>query len=83
MRPILSAKGRLNYSLAKWRDEKLKALSANNHTISDLFQFDEEIRELDFNETDILESHDVSALVTNVPLEETTQILANKAFAWK
>lgn len=82
MRPILSAKGRLNYSLDKWRDEKLKALSANNHIISDVFQFDEEIRDLDFNETDIPVSHDVSALFTNVPLEETIQILANKAFDW-
>ena len=29
---------------------------------------------------DILVSYDVSALFTNVPLEETIQILANKAF---
>ena len=55
-------------------------MSVNNHTISDVFQFAEEIRELDFNEDDILVSYDVSALFTNVPLEETIQILANKAF---
>ena len=80
MRPILSATGTYNYTLAKWLDEKLKPLSVNNHTISDVFQFAEEIRELDFNEDDILVSYDVSALFTNVPLEETIQILANKAF---
>ncbi|XP_073258104.1 uncharacterized protein [Porites lutea] len=80
MRPILSATGTYNYTLAKWLDEKLKPLSVNNHTISDVFQFAEEIRELDFNEDDILVSYDVSALFTNVPLEETIQILVNKAF---
>lgn len=80
MRPILSATGTYKYTLAKWLDEKLKPLSVNNHTISDMFQFAEEICELDFNEDDILVSYDVSALFTNVPLEETIQILASKAF---
>ncbi|KAL9980400.1 hypothetical protein ACROYT_G008988, partial [Oculina patagonica] len=80
MRPILSATGTYNYALAKWLDEKLKPLSVNKHTISDVIQFAEETRELDFNEDDILVSYDVSALFTNVPLEETIQILANKAF---
>ena len=80
MRPILSATETYNYTLAEWLDEKLKPLSVNNHTISDVFQLAEEIRELDFNEDDILVSYDVSALFTNVPLEETIQILANKAF---
>ena len=45
-----------------------------------MFQFAEEIHELNFNEDDILVSYDVSALFTKVPLEETIQILANKAF---
>ena len=80
MRPILSATGTYNCALAKWLDEKLKPLSVNNYTISDVFQFAEEIHELQFNEDDILVSYDVSALFTNVSLEETIQILANKAF---
>ena len=76
MRPILSATGTYNYALAKWLDEKLKPLSVNNHTISDVFQFAEEIHGLEFNDDDIFDilvSYDVS-------LEETIQILANKAF---
>ena len=76
----MSATGTYNYALAKWLDEKLKPLSINDHTISDVFQFAEEIHGLDLNEDDILVSYDVSALFTNVPLEETIQILANKAF---
>jgi len=80
MRPILSATGTYNYVLLKWLDEKLKPLSVNNYTISDVFQFAEEIHELQLNDNDILISYDVSALFTTVPLEETIQILANKAF---
>ena len=76
---MLSATGTYNYALAKWLDEKVKPLSVNNHTISDVFQFADKIHELDFNEDDILVSYDVSALSTNVHLEETIQILANKA----
>ena len=75
MRSILSATGTYNYALAKWLDEKLKPLPINDHTISDVFQFAEEIHGLDLNEDDILVSYDVSALFTNVPLEETIQIL--------
>ena len=37
MRPILSATGTYNYPLAKWLEEKLKRLSTNAYTISDIF----------------------------------------------
>lgn len=40
----------------------------------------EEIQEQDFNEDHILVSYEASALFTKVSLEETIQILANKAF---
>ena len=45
-----------------------------------MFQFAEEIQELQFNDNDILVSYDASALFTNVPQDETIQILA-KAFS--
>ena len=55
-------------------------LSSNEYTISDIFQFSEEIQHLQIGENDFLVSYDVTALFTNVPLEETIQILAKKAF---
>ena len=76
MRPILSATDTYNYALAKWLDEKLKPLSINEYTISDIFQFSEEIQHLQIGDNDFLVSYDVTALFTNVPLEETIQILA-------
>ena len=50
MRPILSVTGTYNYKLAKWLDEKLKPLSVNEHTISNIFRFADELRETKFND---------------------------------
>ena len=80
MRPILSATGTYNYALAKWLDEKLKPLSVNRYTISDTFAFAEEIQNLEVDENDILVSYDVTSLFTNVPLKETIEMIAEKAF---
>ena len=80
MRPILSATGTYNFNLAKWLEEKLKPLSVNEYTITDVFDFADEIRSSPMNEGDILVSYDVTALFTNVPLSETIDILVDKAF---
>ena len=80
MRPILSATQTYNYALAKWLDTKLKPLSLNRYTVTDIFEFADEIRELEISNGHILVSYDVSSLFTNVPLDETIEILANRAF---
>ena len=80
MRPILSSSETYNYKLAKWLDEKLKPLSVNNHTISDVFQFTDELREMEISESAILVSYDVSSLFTNVPVDETIDDIAECAF---
>ena len=80
MRPILSATGTYNYNLAKWLEEKLKPLSINEYTITDAIRFSEEICNSPIGEDDILVSFNVASLFTNVPLNETINILVNKAF---
>ena len=80
MHPILSAKQTYNYVLAKWLDIKLKPLSLNRYTVSDIFEFTNEIQNMEIANGDILVSYDVSSLFTNVPLDETIEILANRAF---
>ena len=81
MRPILSATQTYNYALAKWLEDKLKPLSYNQYTVPDTFQFVEEIQGLKINNGELLVSYDVTSLFTNVPLDETIQILADKTFA--
>jgi len=80
MRPILSATQTYNYALAKWLDDKLKPLATNQYTISDTFEFVNEVHELAIINGDILVSYDVSSLFANVPLEETIQLVDDKAF---
>ena len=60
MRPILSATQTYNYALAKWLHVKLKPLSTNQYTITDAFDFKNEIQQLSINNGDILVSYDVS-----------------------
>jgi len=50
VRPILSATGIYNYKLAKWLDEKLKPLSINASTVTDIFTFTEEIQGMEIND---------------------------------
>ena len=78
MRPILSATNTYNYPLAKWMKEKLKPLSTNAYTISNIFQFSEDIRNIPVDADHILVSYDVTALFTNVPAHQTIGILAEK-----
>ena len=59
----------------------LKPLSTNAYTISDIFQFSEDIRNISVDADHILVSYDLTALFTNVPAHETIGILAEKAFA--
>ena len=81
MRPILSASGTYNYKLAKWLEERLKPLSVNQYTIDDALSFSKEIRKRLVLDDDILVSYDVTALFTNVPVQETINILVDKAFS--
>ena len=80
MRPILSASGTYSFKLAKWLDEKLKPISINEFTIFDPLRFSEELRKNGNVDGEILVSYDVSSLFTNVPVDETIEILVQKAF---
>ena len=77
---ILSATGTFNYKLAKWLDEKLKPLFVNEHTVSDIFVFADELREMKIKDREVLVSHDVSSLFTNVPVDETIETIPERAF---
>ena len=80
MRPILSAVGTYNYKLAKWLDEKLKPLWINRHTISNILELAEDLATSKVNENTFMASYDVTALFTNIPVDETIDILTAKAF---
>ena len=82
LRPIISAIGTHSYKLAKFLVPLLRPFSTNTFTINDTFTFVKELRELKINTNDvIMASFDVKSLFTNIPLDETINIIINKCFA--
>ena len=80
IKPILSATNKDNFPLAKWLTEKLNPLSLNQYTLTDTFDFTNEIHDLKINKGEISVLYDVSSLFINLPLDETIEILVNRAF---
>ena len=82
LRPIISAIGTHSYKLAKFLVPLLRPFSTNTFTINDTFTFVKELRELNINTNDvIMASFDVKSLFTNIPLDETINIIIDKCFA--
>ena len=55
-------------------------ISTNKCCVNDIFGFAQEIREINIELDYLLASYNVTALFTNMPLEETINILADRAF---
>ena len=55
--------------------------TCNQYMVTDTFEFVNKVQSLKINRGDILVSYDVTSLFTNVPLDATIQILADKAFS--
>ena len=79
-RPILSAIGTPTYNTAKFPVPILKPLTTNNYyTLKDTFEFSRDI--LNQNPNLFMASLDVDSLFTNIPLDETINIIIKKLFS--
>ena len=79
MRPILSAIGTYNYSIAKHLVPILEPISISEYTVKDSFSFAKELSDLRFRNC-VMASFDVQSLFTNIPLSETIDICINELF---
>ena len=79
IRPILSASATYSYELAKWLESKLQPLSYNEFTVHDTLDFAEEITKVKNKQGDVLVCYDVYSLFMSIPLDETIELLADKA----
>ena len=81
IRPVVSACGTYNYFLAKWLDEILSPLLNNNeYMLKDTFDFVNKISQMTNEEDQYMVSFDVESLFTNVPTDETIQLILDEAF---
>ena len=78
VRPILSAVGTPTHSLAKFLVPFFSKINNNEYTVKDSFQFSKEIVEQDSGL--YMCSLDVESLFTNLPLDETINIICNNVF---
>ena len=79
IRPILSACNTPNYNLAKYLVPNLSPLTKNCYTVHSSFTFAKEI--CGIKDTTLhMASFDVTSLFTNIPLQETTDIIISEIF---
>ena len=74
IRPILSTIGTFNYNLAKFFVPIIEPLTVNNFTLQNSYDFVKEIRNINMSNK-IMASFDVQSLFTNIPLNETIEII--------
>ena len=77
--PILAALGTYNYELAKFLVPILDPLTRNEFTVKNSFEFVSEITNVNLNQF-VMASFDVESLFTNIPLDETIEIICNSLF---
>jgi hypothetical protein len=81
LRPIVSATGTFNFKLAKLLAKKLDYLRVNKTTITNTFDFLEELHSLKFEGDKIkLISFDVTNLFTRVSLDRTIELITLKLY---
>ena len=81
LRPIFSACGTPAYNLAKFLVPVLAPLTRNEFTVSNSYEFAEEIAKLNVNDDVFMASFDVENLFTNIPLYETIDICIRLLFS--
>ena len=78
LRPIVSCIGSYSYNLAKFLVNMLRPINTGKYCVKDSFTFAKSINGL--TNAKFMASLDVSSLFTNVPLQETIDICAQKLF---
>ena len=79
-RPIFAAYKTPSYNLAKYLVPILNPLTTNQYTVENSYKFAEEIQDQDGASGLVMASFDVENLFTNIPLQETIQIIIKQLF---
>ncbi len=80
-RPIISQIGSLTYKIAKFLLSFITPFTSNEYTIRDTFHFVSMLDEKDYRL--VMASLDVESLFTNIPMDETIDLVTKKVFEKK
>ena len=81
LRPVVSMIGTPEYQLAKWLDSYIKPNICSTYMLNSTANFLDEIHNVRINNGDICVSFDVTSLFTNIPLDETIQLIADRVYS--
>ena len=81
MRPVISMIGTAEYRLAKYLDNFIKPNINTEWSVNSITNFMDRIDEFKFSEGGELVSSDVCSLYTNVPLEETINLISECVYS--
>ena len=79
IRPIISTIGTFNYNLAKYLVKVIEPITTNKYTLKNSHDFVNEIKSVNMSNK-VMASFDVKSLFTNIPLDETIEIILNGLF---
>jgi hypothetical protein len=81
LRPVISMIGTAEFHLAKYLDTFIKPNINVQYSVNSTSAFIEKLQEFQFSEGDESVSFDVCSLFTNVPLDETIKLIADKVYS--
>ena len=80
LRPIFAAYNSPSYSIAQYLVPILSPIAINDYSVENSYSFVNDISGLTCNNPNYMCSFDVNSLFTNIPLQETIQIILDKLF---
>ena len=81
LRPILAAYNTPTYPLAKFLIPILQPLTVNDYTLQNSYDFYNKISTFTFNGPMFMSSFDITSLFTNIPLDETINLICQNLFS--
>ena len=81
LRPVISMLGTAEYQLAKYLDDFIKPNINEENSVSSTNDFIKKLNDFQFSKGDHMVSFDVSSLFTNVPLQETIDLISDCVYS--
>ena len=81
LRPVISMINSAEYNLAKWLDSFIKPNIPNQYSVSSTYEFLNTLKDTMVDSADKVVSFDVVSLYTNIPLDETIDIIVEALYA--
>ena len=80
LRPILSANNTTMYQLSQFFVKILSNITTNNYSLKNSYDFAQQIQSVINSDDFVMCSFDITSLFTNIPLDETIQIILDQIF---